>query len=208
MFWVCNLPWLPYSLVLWIVNRRRLPFALVCRVLDHRCSPHPASRNLVTLWIRNARRDPVAIFLVIPIFWLLRLRVGNHQRLILQPVVRLGSVFVRNLKRCILVPVIGLCSIRIGDARIVNPVVWLGIVRVFNLFGWVDGRRKVFKETARFGCVAVNSDLIRLVRPDNKGVEGGEFGDSGQGWCLQMFLLVFSSIGILMPKYEVDLNTN
>jgi hypothetical protein len=103
--WVCNPPWHPGSPVCRIIDHRRTPLALVRRVGLHRTDPSPAPRSLGTLGVRDGRRNPVAIFLVIPLLGSLHIWIGDSQRLVSQPALGLNSILVRDRARCVLIPV-------------------------------------------------------------------------------------------------------
>ena len=46
----------------------------------------------------------------------------------------------------------------------VYPVLWLGVLRVIDLFGWVDRWGEVLKNASAFLLLSINEDLIAVQR--------------------------------------------
>ena len=92
---VGNLPRGPLALVGWVVDQGSEPFALIKRVRLVRAAtqvlgvvivarkriylplPLATTRSLVALGVANSRSDPVAVFLIIPLFGLLSIWIGT-----------------------------------------------------------------------------------------------------------------------------------
>lgn len=53
-------------LIVRIVHQRGFPLALVLRIIDHGTLPHPAARSRLTGWVRDLRRLPFSIHLLVP----------------------------------------------------------------------------------------------------------------------------------------------
>ena len=167
---VLDLPWLPNTLVSWVVDEGRRPFALIVRVFLGRFLPFATTRCLLTLRIRYAWRNPVTIFFVIPVFWLLSFRIWDHGRLVVKPIGRFGSFFVHNLERGVLIPVIWLLCIRIWDPGLINPILRLHIFRIFNLLFRIDRRGEFFEEATILHRLPIDLDHEGLVWLDDEGV--------------------------------------
>jgi hypothetical protein len=195
----------PDTLVCGVVNERGGPLALVFGVLLHGRLPLAATRNLVTLGVGNSRWDPVTILLIIPIFRLLSLWVGNGGGLVLEPILRLGSFLIDNLERRLLIPVFRLLSLRISDAGLVNPVLRLLVLGVVNLLVRVDRGAKVLEQCAVADGLAINLNFKAVVGLHDKGVESSGLDDAGHWRVLEVLLLVLASLGVLVAEDEVDL---
>lgn len=196
----------PGSLVGGVVNERCRPLALVLRVLLHRGGPGATSGDIGTSGIGDGRSEPVTILLVIPVFGLLGLRIGDGQWLILQPVFRLSGFLVDNLIGSLLIPVFRLGSFGVSDLDFVNPVTRLLVLGVVNLLGGVDSGSKVLQESTVLDVVAVNQDLEGLVGLDDEGVDGGGLLGARDWRAGHVLLLVFTSLGVLVFEDEVNLS--
>lgn len=205
VIWVCNLAWLPHSLVQWVVNERSRPLALVGRVLDHWLLPWATSRNFLTLGVRDLWCEPIAVLLVIPIFWLGGLWVWDGQWLALQPVFWLLGGLVNDLVWSILIPVFWFGGFWVHNLGLVDPSLRLLVVLVIDLGRWVDGRGEVLEESAVLGRLAVNQNLEGLVWANNESVQVGELVDLGRWGCVHVLLLVLASLGVLVLEDEVNL---
>ena len=204
---VLDLPRSPNTLVGRVVDEIRRPLALVGRIPLHRRLPFAAARNFVTLGVGDRRRNPVTIFLIIPILGLLSLRVGNGLGLVFKPVFGLRGFFVNDLEGCILVPVVRLLGIGIRDAGLINPILRFLVVWVFNLLRGVNRRGEVFMEGSVADGLSIDLDLEALVGLDNERVEGGGLDDASQGRVLEVLLLVLAGLGVLVAEDEVDLES-
>ena len=81
---------------------------LVGRVADHRRFPLSTARDGLTSRVGDHVRYPIAILLVIPLFGLFSLGVGDDLGLVDQPVFGDRSGLVDNRGRGGLIPVVGL----------------------------------------------------------------------------------------------------
>ena len=202
---VLNLARSPDTLVGWVVDEWSGPLALVGIVLLHRRLPLAAARDFVTLGVRNRRRDPVAVLLIVPIFGLLSLWVRNGGGFVLKPVLGLGGLLVNNLERRVLVPVLGLGGLGVGDAGIINPVFRLLIVGVVDLLVGVDRGSEVLEEGAVADGLAVDLNFEAVVGLHDQSVEGGSSNDAGHGRVLEVLLLILAGLGVLVAEDEVNL---
>ena len=127
---VLDLARLPHALVRWVVDQWRAPFALIVGIGLGRTSPFAATGCLLALRVRECRRDPVAILLVIPLRRLLGIGIRDNQWLVVKPTlgfdglanpvsqsncccVVLGTnedtnLVIRNRVRRFLIPIVGL----------------------------------------------------------------------------------------------------
>src|SRR4051794_1630993 len=142
---VGDLPRSPNTFVGRIVNVRCRPFALVRWVLLHWRFPLSAARDFFALGIGDSRRDPIAIFLIIPILRLLSLRIRNACRFVIEPVIWFCSFLVDNLEWRILIPVLWLGSLGIRNPSLVNPVIRLLVFRIVDLGCWIDCGSEIFQ---------------------------------------------------------------
>lgn len=140
--------WCPHTLVCWVINVLRSPFALIGRVLLRRWLPFTAAGDFLTFGIWYHWWDPVTVFLIIPIFWLLGLWIWDHIRLILEPIVGLSGFLVDDLKWSVLVPVFRLGSFWVGNSGLVDPVLGLCVLGVINFLFWVHRWREVLEKIA------------------------------------------------------------
>ena len=173
-----DLCWSPDTLVCWVINVLRGPFALVGRVFLGWWLPLTAAGDFLTFGVWYHWRNPVTIFLIIPIFGLLGLWIWDHGRLILEPVVGLSGFLINNLKWSVLIPIFGLGSFWVGNFGLVDPVLGLGVLGVVDLLFWVHGWREVLEKIALFARLAVDLDFELVVFVDDKSVEiGSTLGD-------------------------------
>lgn len=168
---VGNLLRLPDALVGRIVYVLRTPLALVFRVLLHGWFPFAAARSFLAFGVGYSRWDPVTVFLIIPILWLLSLWVGNHCGLVVQPVIGLGGFLINNLVRGVLIPVLWLCSLRVCDTGFVNPTVRLAILGVIDFLLRVDGGREVFQKATSLHLFTIDVDGECLIGVNGQGIE-------------------------------------
>ena len=75
----------PGTLVVGVVNEGSGPLALELGVGLGRSDPFATARSLLALGVGNGGGDPVSIFLIVPLFGLLCVRVRDLSRLVLQP---------------------------------------------------------------------------------------------------------------------------
>mmetsp|Transcript_10866 Transcript_10866/g.28973 ORF Transcript_10866/g.28973 Transcript_10866/m.28973 type:complete len:338 (-) Transcript_10866:751-1764(-) len=143
--WVGNLARCPRSLVGWVRNARRVPLSLVVRVRLHRRLPLAAA-NVVARGVLDHRRLPLAILLLVPVLRLLRLRVRDLLRLVVEPSFGLFGLLVLDLHGRILVPVVRLRGIRVVHLVVVNPVLRFLVLRVVDLLRRVERRVERFKD--------------------------------------------------------------
>ena len=202
---VGNLARRPGTLVGGVVNQRSGPLALVLGVLLHRRRPGTTSRDLVALGVGDSWRDPVTVFLIIPILRLLGLGVRNAGGFILKPVIRNGGILIHDLEGSFLIPVLGLLGFGVRDLGLVNPGGGLLVLGVVNLLGRVDRRVEVFEKVAVLDSLAVNQDLEGLVGPDDQSVKGSNLGGASGRGRLKVLLLVFAGLGVLVTEDKVDL---
>ena len=177
---VSDLLWRPDTLVCWVINILRSPLALVGRVLLGWSLPFTAARDFLTFGVWYHRWNPITIFLIIPIFWLLSLWVWDHGRLILKPVVGLSGFLVDDLKRCVLIPIFRLLSFWVRNFGLVNPVCGLGVFGVIDFLVRVYGWREVLEEAALLARLAVDLDFKLVVFVNDERIEvRGSLGDFG-----------------------------
>ncbi len=167
---VGNLLGFPDTLVRGIVDERGGPLALVGRVLLHRRLPLAAARGLLAFGIGHGGRNPVTILVVVPVLGLLGFGIRDHGRLVIEPVIRLLGVFIHDLVRRIFVPIVRFGGIRVRNARLVHPVIRLGVVGIVNLLGWIDRGGEIFQQGAVLDALAVDPDLEALVWLDDQRV--------------------------------------
>jgi hypothetical protein len=202
---VGNLARCPDALVGWVVDEWCGPLALVGIVLLHWRFPFAAARGFRALGVRDGRGDPITIFLVIPILWLLSLWVWDGGWLINEPVLWLSSLLIDNLIWRILVPVLWLRGLRISDTGLVNPGLWLLVLSIVNFLFRVDGRSEVLVEAAIALLLTINADGVGLVGEDSELVESGGLGNAGHWWVVEVLLLIFTSLGVLVSENEMNL---
>jgi len=195
----------PDTLVSRVVDERSGPLALVGGVLLHRRLPLAAARNFIAFGVGDRGRDPVTVLLVVPVFGLLSLRVGNRGRLVLKPILRLCSFLVNNLKRRLFVPVLGLLGLRVSDAGLINPVLGLLVLGVVDLLLRVDRGAEVLEQCAVANRLAVDLDLEAIVGLNDQGVESGGLDDTGHRRVLEVLLLILAGLGVFVAEDEVNL---
>jgi hypothetical protein len=181
------------------------PLALVIWVILHWCLPFATARSFRAFGVWNLRSNPITIFFIIPVLWLLSLWIRNHGRLVIKPILWFGGLFIRNFEWSILIPIFRLLGLWISDTSFINPVFWLLIFRIINFLGWVDRRGKVLKKTASALFFTINVYGISVVGVDNKCIESGELGGANHWWVVKMLLLVLASLGILVTEDEMNL---
>ncbi|KAI6761764.1 hypothetical protein HG531_002317 [Fusarium graminearum] len=202
---VLDLAGSPGALVGRVLDVRSGPLALVVRVALHGLGPGATARGIGTLGVGNSRCNPVTIFLIIPVIGLLSLGVRNGNGLLLEPVLRLGSLLVNDLEGGFLIPVLGLLGLRVRDTGLVNPVLGLLIIGVVNLGGGVDGRGEVLQEAASLDFLVVLLNGIGVVGVDDQSVKLCGLSDLGRRGRLQVLLLILAGLGVLMVENEVNL---
>jgi hypothetical protein len=83
--------------------------------------------------------------------------------------------------------------------------IWLGILGVINLLGWVERGLEVLKKVGLLNLLTVQLDDNSVVGVDNQSVELGGLDNSGCWGSGQMLLLVLAGLGVLVVDDEVDL---
>lgn len=203
--WVLDLPWCPNTLVGWVVNERSGPFALVSWVLNGWLLPWSTSGDFFALGVGDGWCDPCSILIIFPIFWLNRLWVRDGSWLINKPVLGNSRVFVDNLEWRILIPVLWLSSLRISDSGLINPGIWLGVLRVINLLWWVECGSEVLKKVCLLDLLTVLLDNDGVVGVNNQGVKLRGLHDTGGGRASQMLLLIIAGLWVLVVDDQVYL---
>lgn len=203
---VCNLLRLPNTFVRRVIDVLRAPFALICRVLLHWGLPFSAARGFLTFGVRYARCDPVTVFLIIPILWLLGLWVRNPGWFVIKPVLRFCGFLIDDLVGSILIPVFWLSSLRIWNTSFINPVLRFGVFGIINLLLRINRRGEVLKETASLHLLAVDLDSEGLVRFHDKSVKRGGLQDTCHGSAFEVLLLIFAGLRILVLENEMNLS--
>lgn len=202
---VLDLAGSPDALVGRVVNVRSSPLALVVGVLLHGLLPGTATRGVGTLGVGDHGGDPVTVLLVIPVLGLLGLGVGDGERLIDEPVLRLSSLLIDNLERSVLIPVLGLLGIGVSDAGLVNPGIGLGVLGVVNLLRRVDRGQEVLEQAASLDLLVVLLDDVCVVGVNNERVQLSGLDDASSGRAGQVLLLVLASLGVLVVEDEMNL---
>jgi len=130
----------PFAFVGRVVDHGREPLALVSGVGLVGTFPFTASRCLSALGVGNGGWDVFTIFLIVPLFRLGGIGVGDSEGFVVEPALGLGGLLIDNLVRCILVPVLRLGGIRVSNLLLVNPVGGLLVLRIVDLLGWGGAR--------------------------------------------------------------------
>jgi hypothetical protein len=160
---VGNLLRRPDTLVVGVIDQRRSPLALVSRVRLHRAHPRSTPRAVGALGVRNSRRDPVTVLLIVPLLGLLRVGIRDRHGLVSEPALGLDGLGVRNLARRILIPVLGLGRSGVGHLGLVDPCAGLLVLGVVDLLVGVDGGLEALEEVALGVGLVVDEDLERVV---------------------------------------------
>mmetsp|Transcript_9029 Transcript_9029/g.12034 ORF Transcript_9029/g.12034 Transcript_9029/m.12034 type:complete len:236 (+) Transcript_9029:397-1104(+) len=147
------------------------PWSFVIRVGNSFCLP----RTFV-IWVVNHWRFPFSIVLIIPIIWLCRIRIRNV----------LWDIIVT----------IWFLVIRIIHLSVINPIRWLGLVRVLDFFLRKE-IKLVLKLAAPYRFV-VNKNLECVVSSDDECVQMGEV--IGLGWNI----LLDKKIIVLIIRMKDD----
>lgn len=148
---------------------------------------------------------PISILLIIPILWLDGLWVRNRERLTLKPILGFGGSLIDNLERRILIPILRLGGLWVGDSGLINPGVWLGILRVINLLGGVESWLEVLEKIGLLDLLTIQLNDGSVVGVDDQGVELGGLDNTGRWGGCQMLLLIFASLWVLVVDDQVDL---
>jgi len=57
-------------------------------------------------------------------------------------------------------------SLRVGNPSLINPIFRLLVLRVVDFLGRINGGFKVFEEASSFGALAVERNIISIVRAE------------------------------------------
>lgn len=115
-----NLAGSPFTLVRRVVDLGRVPLALVLRVGLERSLPLATARSSATGRVGDSRRDPVTVFLIVPLLGLLSIRIGDSEGLVHEPPLGHLSLGVKNLIGGVLVPVGGLKGMLEKTCRLIT----------------------------------------------------------------------------------------
>mmetsp|Transcript_5877 Transcript_5877/g.14284 ORF Transcript_5877/g.14284 Transcript_5877/m.14284 type:complete len:550 (+) Transcript_5877:149-1798(+) len=199
----------PWPDVVRVVDEWPHPLALVLWVVYERRGPLAAARELLAVWVWHGGGFPLAVLVLIPVLWELRLWISHLLGQILPPVARHRRRLVWNLPRQILVPVIWLDGIRIRDLDLIDPVGWLLVVRVINHLGGKERRLEILEEGALLLNHVVHEHLVGVllwVEDGSERVRAEVSSGNGRG-VLQVLLLVLSGVSVLVAENEVHLSS-
>ena len=119
---------------------------------------------------------------------------------------------IRYFSRCIFIPIIWFFGIRIRNLLSLIPILWLFVVWIINLLRGVDWWSEIFQQTSRANTSLVHKHFKGVVWSYYQGEEMSLLAIKNTlkipSWFLCVFLLVFTSLWILMPKNEVKLKEN
>lgn len=114
-------------------------------------------------------------------------------------------------------------GIRVRDLLLVNPILRLGVLRIVNLLGWVEGRLEVLEERTSLLRLAIDQHVVGIVGTtnyrkrrsaiararryslENEGIEVSQLLNGRMRSKLEMLLLNNASLGALVANNEVHL---
>ena len=111
---------------------------------------------------------------------------------------------------------------RVRNLLLINPISRLLVLNIIDFLGRVDSGFKVLEEATSLVTLAVNQNVIGVIRTmksdetrcmfentfnllDNKSIKVSEFFNSRFGGQFEVLLLEFAGLWALMPENEVNL---
>ena len=87
----------------------------------------------------------------------------------------------------------------------IDPIFRLLVLGIINLLGGIDGGLKAFQKTSSGSFLVVDTDSVGVVRTNDQRVQVGLIIVDDARRSTQVLLLIFTRLGVMMAKDEVDL---